>query len=298
MERIFLLPCDIVVVSKPTRLATLLGSCVSVCLQNTHFGVASMNHFMLPSQGRYNDAESVGRYGDTAIHEMLRRALAIDTNRRHYRAHIYGGGAVISDFRQEGTQGIGASNIAMARRILADKGIPIVAENVGGTHGRRIQFNTADGNIQCNDVSNSVDSRTRPDKPSVGLLIVDDSRMVRQMLRRALDGCEGLHIVGEATNPFDAREKILDLDPDVITLDISMPRMDGLTFLKSLMNSYPKPVVILSSLAKPGSEAEQEARRSGAWGVFDKDKLELFKGVKVLQEVLAPVLLAAARSQK
>lgn len=293
VEKIFLLPGDLVTVNKPTHLATLLGSCVSVCLDNPYRGVACMNHFMLPA---FEGSGVLGRYGDASINEILRRAFALDPDPRHYRARLYGGGAVVGHLNSSATGGIGDRNIEIARKILAQRGIKISSEDVGGTRGRRIDFNTENSVIDCRVVGADPDNSKK--EKSVGVLIVDDSRMVRRVIRSSLEGFKGLHIVGEATHPFEAREKILSCDPDVITLDIEMPRMDGITFLKNLMRSYPKPVVIMSSLAKKGSEVERAALESGAWGVFDKEKLELFKGVEAMQQLLAPVLLKAASGRR
>ena len=104
----------------------------------------------------------------------------------------------------------------------------------------------------------------------VKVLIVDDSSVVRQTLEKELSRSSDLIVVGTAPDPYIARDKILQLKPDVITLDIEMPRMDGLTFLKKLMHFYPIPIVILSSLAKHGSQIALEALDSGAVEVMCK----------------------------
>jgi two-component system chemotaxis response regulator CheB len=104
----------------------------------------------------------------------------------------------------------------------------------------------------------------------VRVLIVDDSAIVRRVLSETLSQAEGITVVGTAPDPFVARNKILDLDPDVITLDIEMPRMDGLTFLRRIMHYRPKPVIVISSVADSGSEKAMEALRSGAVDVVPK----------------------------
>jgi two-component system chemotaxis response regulator CheB len=102
------------------------------------------------------------------------------------------------------------------------------------------------------------------------VLIVDDSAIVRKLLAEALQGEPDLEVVGTAPDPFVARDKILSLHPDVLTLDIEMPRMDGLTFLKKLMRFHPMPVVVISSLAQASSRAAIEALQSGAVEVLAK----------------------------
>ncbi len=102
------------------------------------------------------------------------------------------------------------------------------------------------------------------------VLIVDDSAIVRKLLADTLKGEPDLEVVGTAPDPFVARDKILSLHPDVLTLDIEMPRMDGLTFLKKLMRFHPMPVVVISSLAQASSQAAIEALQSGAVEVLAK----------------------------
>src|SRR5271155_2164628 len=98
----------------------------------------------------------------------------------------------------------------------------------------------------------------------VRVLIVDDSAIVRKALTDIVGSHPELEVVGAAPDPFVARDKILALKPDVLTLDIEMPRMDGLTFLKKLMRFYPLPVVVISSLAQSSSRAAIEELPSGA----------------------------------
>jgi len=105
---------------------------------------------------------------------------------------------------------------------------------------------------------------------TVRVLIVDDSAVVRQTLERELKKDPGITVVGSAPDPFVARDKILELKPDVITLDIEMPRMDGITFLRKLMQHHPLPVIILSSLSAKGSEIALEALEAGAVEVLCK----------------------------
>ncbi len=104
----------------------------------------------------------------------------------------------------------------------------------------------------------------------IRVLIVDDSAIVRKMLAEALAAEPDLEVVGTAPDPFVARDKILSLRPDVLTLDIEMPRMDGLTFLKKLMRFHPLPVIVISSLAQSSSQAALEALQCGAVEVLAK----------------------------
>ena len=104
----------------------------------------------------------------------------------------------------------------------------------------------------------------------IRVLIVDDSAIVRKILTEALSGESDIEVVGTAPDPYVARDKILALRPDVLTLDIEMPRMDGLTFLKKLMHFHPLPAVVISSLAQPSCLAAIQALEFGAVEVLAK----------------------------
>ncbi|MGH7995919.1 MAG: chemotaxis-specific protein-glutamate methyltransferase CheB [Opitutaceae bacterium] len=106
--------------------------------------------------------------------------------------------------------------------------------------------------------------------PKIRVLVVDDSALVRRMARETLDADPEIEVVGVAIDPYEARDSIVRLRPDVLTLDLEMPRMDGLTFLRLLMARRPIPVVVLSSLTPRGSDFALEALRLGAVEVIGK----------------------------
>ncbi len=104
----------------------------------------------------------------------------------------------------------------------------------------------------------------------IRVLIVDDSAVVRQVLTKELSKSPDIDVVGSAVDPYVARDKIVQLKPDVLTLDLEMPRMDGLTFLSKLMQHWPLPVVIVSSLTPEGSRTALRALELGAIEVVCK----------------------------
>jgi len=104
----------------------------------------------------------------------------------------------------------------------------------------------------------------------IRVLIVDDSAFVRRLASDALAADPAIEVVGTAANPYEARDRIRELTPDVLTLDLEMPRMDGLTFLRLLMEHRPMPVIVLSSLTQRGSDFALEALRLGAVDVLGK----------------------------
>jgi len=127
------------------------------------------------------------------------------------------------------------------------------------------------------------------------VLIVDDSAVVRAILSKQLDAYPGIEVIGTAPDPYIARDKIVQLQPDVVTLDIEMPRMDGITFLRKLMQYHPTPVVIVSSLTPEGGELALEAIEAGAVDVVAKPGAAYTVGDMVDQ--LAEKVIAAASAR-
>ena len=105
---------------------------------------------------------------------------------------------------------------------------------------------------------------------NIKVLVVDDSAVVRKVFKEQLNRQKGITVVDTAPDPYVARDKIIKLNPDVLTLDIEMPRMDGITFLKKLMKHYPLPVIIVSSLTTKGSKLAMQALSMGALEVISK----------------------------
>lgn len=104
----------------------------------------------------------------------------------------------------------------------------------------------------------------------IKVLVVDDSAVVRKVFREGLSREKDIEVVGTAPDPYVARDKIVKLKPHVVTLDIEMPRMDGITFLRKLMRYYPLPVIIVSSLTPKGSKLAMDALSLGALEVISK----------------------------
>ncbi len=129
----------------------------------------------------------------------------------------------------------------------------------------------------------------------IRVLVVDDSAVVRKVLTDTLNRSPGIEVVGTAPDPYIARDKIVALKPDVVTLDVEMPRMDGVTFLKKLMHYYPLPVIIISSLTTKGSRLALDALESGAVDVVAKPGSSL--AVDSLGEVLVEKIRAAAQAR-
>jgi two-component system chemotaxis response regulator CheB len=130
--------------------------------------------------------------------------------------------------------------------------------------------------------------------PTAKVLIVDDSALMRQLLTQILNSCPELEVVGAARDPYDAWDKIKQHAPDVLTLDVEMPRMDGVAFLEKLMTAHPIPVLMVSSLTEQGCETTLRALELGAFDFVSKPKLDVREGtLKLADELVAKVLIAA-----
>ena len=132
---------------------------------------------------------------------------------------------------------------------------------------------------------------------NIRVLIVDDSALMRQVITTMLRRDPEIEVVGTAGDPFVAREKIIALNPDVLTLDVEMPRMDGLTFLEKLMRSHPMPVVMLSSLTEAGCETTMRALELGAVEFITKPKVDVREHMDELAEEIIDKVRAAAAAR-
>lgn len=134
-------------------------------------------------------------------------------------------------------------------------------------------------------------------KPRIRVLIVDDSAVVRQTLRDVLSSDPEIEVIATAGDPFVAADRIAEQVPDVITLDIEMPRMDGLTFLKKMMSQHPIPVVICSSLAEEGTQSTLQALEYGAVEIVTKPRLGTKQFLEDSRIMLCQSVKAAAAAR-
>lgn len=256
MKQIYLYPGQWAYSEEEAELSTILGSCVGVALYDYKLKVGALNHYLLPRL-KANEAEST-RYGNIAMTTIIETMLKNGSDRKSLQAKIYGGASVLSGVTIG--DGIGASNIDLAIQILDEYRIPILEKNVGGTKGRKIYFNTSTFSVKHNLMGGDNDKIDTTGfgivelSKRVKVVIVDDSATVRSLFQKIFEK-HGIDVVGVAANPYEARELIVATKPDVITLDLEMPRMNGVVFLEKLMKHMPMPVVVVSSLGNQGEAA-------------------------------------------
>ena len=135
-----------------------------------------------------------------------------------------------------------------------------------------------------------------PVPKKIKVLIVDDSAVIRQILTEIIGRQNDMEVVGTAADPYIARDKIKQLAPDVLTLDVEMPRMDGITFLKNLMRLRPMPVIMISTLTEAGADITLEALNIGAFDYLAKPKENLGKGLVEYEQEIAEKIRGAAQA--
>jgi len=143
----------------------------------------------------------------------------------------------------------------------------------------------------------------------IKVLIIDDSALIRKMLSEILNSDPNIEVIGSAADPYIARDKIKKLKPDLITLDVEMPKMDGITFLRNLMRLHPLPVLMVSSLTEKGAEVTLDALEAGAVDfvtkpkidvaqTFDNYKNEIISKVKVVARANVTQLITKERPKR
>lgn len=140
LQQAYLHAGHMVVSREPCRVTTVLGSCVAVGLWDPESGVGGVNHFLLPH------GTGSARFGDVAVRTLIREVVAAGARRRNLQAKLFGGACVLRAFKGTAVGGhLGQKNVEVARQILIDEAIPVVAQDVDGERGRKLIFQTHDG---------------------------------------------------------------------------------------------------------------------------------------------------------
>ncbi len=129
------------------------------------------------------------------------------------------------------------------------------------------------------------------------ILIVDDSAVIRKLLEKIFSSAPDMEVVGTAADPYIARDKLVALKPDVMTLDVEMPRMDGISFLEKVMQHFPTRTIIFSSLAKTGSETYLRALEAGAIEIMEKPSIDVSQSLESLSQSILEKVRAVAKAR-
>lgn len=207
-----------------------------------------MIHYALPEAPEMVDSKEKLRYGNLAIPALINELKKLIGHGPYdFAAKIVGGASEMNNLTSP--YPVGHENIEIARKILAQSGIPVIGEAVGEIHGRKVLFHIPSGRLQVAKIKKTHTEITSVlSSPLKKVLIVDDSKTIRDLLSRIIKEDPSLSVIGTAADPIEAASMIAKEKPDVITLDIHMPKMTGVEWLEKLLPVQPIPVVMISSL--------------------------------------------------
>ena len=282
---------ELIVTKEPIVVSTVLGSCVSVCFFSESSKGGGIIHYAIPELPKASNDNPL-RYGDYAIEKLVSETCeCLGVNPRELKAKLAGGANNIAS--EHPSQHVGAENVKIAKKLLAKHQIPIVGEDVGGAQGRKILFHVQTGRLQVAFVgpgysrpsaSAAINLPKKGQKPVASLsskkvknkikvLVVDDSKTIRDLLLKVLSQDPNIEVVGQAEDPLKAELLLPTAKPDVITLDVHMPRMTGVQWLKTLIPQYKLPVVMITSLEMKDGNEVFEAMELGAVDYIQKPSL-------------------------
>lgn len=261
---------EVIVTSKGTVLQATLGSCVSVCLFDPQTGVGGMIHCASSLESETH----ASRNCLNSLRELFRALKSVsERSISCYKAKIVGGAN-----EETSKFGAGADNIKQCLQELKDKGIEVVGKDVGGSASRKIFFFPATGQLKVA----TIEKERMPAKKEVvvskpkktRVFIVDDSKTIQTLLVKIFKKNPRIEVVGVASDPIEAMEKLQTLSVDVITLDINMPRMSGIQFLEVFLPKKPLPIVLISSLSMSDGGAVLKGLELGAVDYIQKPRFE------------------------
>lgn len=301
---------ELIVTSEPIVVSTVLGSCVSVCLFSEFAKGGGIIHYALPELLNKSKDDPL-RFGDYAIQKLVETTCHhLELKPSQLKAKIVGGANNIAS--ETTSRQIGFENVALAKKLLADYGIPIVGQDVGGIRGRKILFHIQSGRLQVAFVGHKgsrpsalkaielpvkkTHDVVRVNKKKVRVLIVDDSKTIRELLTKILGSDPNIEVVGQAEDPLKAELLIPTAKPDVVTLDVHMPRMTGVEWLKTLLPKYRLPVVMITSLEMKDGNEVFEAMELGAIDYIQKPSLsDLASVMPMIKEKVISAAMAKVR---
>ncbi|MBF0205341.1 MAG: chemotaxis-specific protein-glutamate methyltransferase CheB [Oligoflexia bacterium] len=303
---LFLRPGEIHVATTPTEIRTILGSCISICAYDFRMKIAGMNHYLLPvpehldkiNQHNHNKND----YGIFAIPELFRAMKEKGCQKKDLLLKVLGGSKADTSENSQ-TYQVGKENVEIAKSILKKFGFSADQWEIGGNNGRLVRFLSNSGELffryikkQHSTLSTQTISTQNPlERKKIKVMIIDDSKPVLMILRKMIDNSPLMQVVAMAQDPIEAMKIQKKIRPDVITLDLNMPRMDGLTYLKQYMISDPIPTVIVTDYNLNDSRPMFTALEYGA---FDYIKKPSFTDVQTSNSDFHEKIISAFQNGK
>lgn len=277
-ERMDIKASEIIVTQKPSLICAEVDSSVCVCL--------------FAEDGRGGGVAHYSFDGDLLIEKLIQDLCKLlGVLSKQLKAKVIGG-AELSGGK------VGSVNIAVSKKILSKYQISIVGEDTGGLKGREIIFNVSTGRLQSaylQKQSGNVEKvNVLVKKSKVRVLIVDDSKTIRNLLVKILQDDPKIEIVGQAEDPIKAEFLLPTARPDVITLDVHMPRMTGVQWLKKILPKYRIPVVMITSLELKDGNEVFEALELGAVDYIQKPSM---KEISLVSDLIREKIVNAASAR-
>lgn len=303
MKRVILRPGELLCYQGPCVISTVLGSCVAVTIYDPIKKAAGMNHIQLPTCFGNDDPQSF-KYARPAIVEMLKIFKnKFGSSKDDLVVNIFGGANI--NTAEDSVYGmVGSANIKEVKSILDSFKIPISNERTGGKTGMKVEINVQSGQIRFQSLRPStalkeeqcvsqapIVSKDSKEK-RIHVLIVDDSKVIQKIITKVLSQFNDIVVVGTADGPMEAEKIRKEHRIDVMTLDLNMPQMDGVTYLKSYMALPKVPSVIVTDYNLKASGPVFDALEWGALDYLQKPSLhdledfgiELYKKIKMCSE--------------
>ena len=290
-------------------LKTEVGSCLAYCVWDRVLKIAGISHFSIPYKGK---SSRLMIAGEESIIDLLRRFKKEGSLPVNLIVKIVGGAHVVHSIDNDFPD----KNVEVAEKISHQLGIKITAKAVGGTTGYVLKFDTNNGELHLRKIiqnnhqirsnpyrskvikypttikKNSIENETirkesfssktehSPAK-KISILIVDDSKVMRNLLKKMINDDHRFEIFNIADSAKSAEKTMEKSQPDVITLDINMPEMDGIAYLDEMLSKRKIPVIVISGAGKEGGHLALRAIESGAIDFMEKPDLKELKKFKI-----------------
>jgi two-component system, chemotaxis family, protein-glutamate methylesterase/glutaminase len=293
-EAIFLLPGELYISEGYHRITTILGTCVSVCLYNKKSGAAGMNHYIHPQfKGKDVSRINIGAYGDLSLNQLISEMFKHDPESKNYVAKVYGGGMAGSGINKHFD--IAELNIQMAKKTLAAFHIGVELWDVKNRGGVKIVFDTVRNIVFKVPIVSSAGNRTESKEKKFRVLIVEDSKSYGYILKKLIEKHDKFEVIDIASDAYQAREIIVRERPDIMTLDLVLPEVSGLQFLKKVMQHHPLPIVVISGETHGEADLSEECLAFGAKAVLNKRDITFFGSGKS-EDLSDPVTRALCKA--